>query len=333
MGGATFPFPAIGERVPEGDSPGEGEGLDIALNPARAGAPRRILVILNPQAGRRRRGRRRLYRVLVELERLGCAVTVRATAAAGDAERLARTAEPEFDLVVAAGGDGTVHEVANGLAGAARPLGIVPLGTANVLARELGLPRRPKRLARLLADGAPRPIWPGRIGDRLFLCMSGIGFDAAVVARIDPRLKRRLGRLAFAWTILGGLARHRPSEFAIGIDGVPYRAGAAVIAKTRFYAGRFVLAPAASAADPLFHVVLFAPGPRRAVLRYLAAMALGRAYRASGVRVIPARRITLAEDGPWPVQADGELLAGSPLSVAVADAPLLILGPEPAPRV
>jgi diacylglycerol kinase (ATP) len=290
-------------------------------------------VILNPQAGRRRRARRRLRRVLVELERLGCAVTVRATAVAGDAERLARAAGPEFDLIVAAGGDGTVHEVANGLVGAPRPLGVLPLGTANVLAHELGLPRRPRRLALLLAEGAPRPIWPGRIGDRLFLCMGGIGFDAAVVARVDPRLKRRLGRLAFAWAILGSLARHHRSEFTIGIDGAEHRAGAAVIAKTRFYAGGFVLAPAASAAGPLLHVVLFAPGPRRAVLRYLAAMALGRAYRASGVRVIPARMITLAEDGPWPVQADGELLAGSPLSVAIADAPLLVIGPEPALRV
>ena len=304
-----------------------------------AGTPsRRILVILNPVAGRRRRARRRLCRVLAELERRGCAVTLRPTAGPGDAERLARSAEPEFDLVVAAGGDGTVHEVANGLAdglgGAARVLGVLPLGTANVLANELGLPRRPKRLAALLAQAMPRPIWPGRIegriGDRLFLCMGGIGFDAAVVARVDPGLKRRFGRLAFLWAILESLARHRPGEFTILIDGVEHRAGAAVIAKTRFYAGRFVLAPAARAADPLFHVVLFPSGHRRAVLRILAAMALGVLHHVPGVSVIPARRVSFADGGAWPVQADGEIVAGAALSVTIAERPLLVLAAGPA---
>jgi diacylglycerol kinase (ATP) len=301
-----------------------------STDPRSAGIPaqrRRILVILNPVAGRSRRARRRWRRVLAELERLGCAVTVRPTAGAGDATRLARAAEPEFDLVVAAGGDGTVNEVANGLDGSSRILGVLPLGTANVLADELGLPRHPKRLAAILASAAPRPIWPGRIGDRLFVCMGGIGFDAAVIARVDPGLKRRFGRLAFAWAIFESLIWHRPGLFTIGIDGVEYRVGAAIIAKTRFYAGRFTLAPMARAADPLFHVVLFPPARRGAVLGYLAAMALGVLHRMPGVSVIPGRTVSLAGGGSWPVQVDGEILAGCPLSAAVAEKPLLILGP------
>jgi diacylglycerol kinase (ATP) len=295
---------------------------------------RRILVILNPAAGRRRR---RWRRVVAELERLGCTVVVRQTTRAGDAERLARAAGPEFDLVVAAGGDGTVHEVANGLLGSPCPLGVLPLGTANVLARELALPRRAKPLAALLAGAAPRPIWPGRIGDRLFVCMLGIGFDAAVVARVDPGLKRRFGKLAFLWAILGSLIRHSQGAFTIAIDGVPYRAGAAVVAKARFYAGRFVLAPAARAADPLFHVVLFPPSCRRAVLGHLTAMACGVLHRRPGLLVIPGRAVSLVDSGseeaPWPVQADGEIIAASPGMVAIAEKPLLILQPEPAQRV
>lgn len=306
---------------------------------AGAGAvARRVLVILNPAAGRRLRARRRLRRVLAGLERRGCAVTVRPTAGPGDAERLARAAEPEFDLVVAAGGDGTVHEVANGLAnghgGASCVLGVLPLGTANVLANELGLPRHPKRLAALLAQAVPQPIWPGRmdgqIPDRLFLCMAGIGFDAAVVARVDPHCKRRFGRLAFLWAILECLARHRPGEFPILIDGAEHRAGAAVIAKTRFYAGRFVLAPAARAGEPLFHVVLFPSGRRRAVLRILLAMALGVLHRMPGVLVIPASRISLPDSGTWPVQADGEIVAEPVRSVTLAKEPLLVLAAQPA---
>jgi diacylglycerol kinase (ATP) len=306
-----------------------------STDPGSAGIPpqrpRHILIILNPIAGRRRRARRRWRRVLAELERLGCKVTVRPTAGTGDATRLARAAEPEFDLVVAAGGDGTVNEVANGLADSPRILGILPLGTANLLANELGLPRHPQRLAAILASAAPRPIWPGRIGDRLFVCMGGIGFDAKVVARVDPGLKRRFGRLAFAWAILESLIRHRPDLLTIGIDGAEYRAGAAIIAKIRFYAGRFTLAPTARAADPLFQVVLFPPARRGAVLGYLAALALGVLHRMPGVSVLPGRTVSFAADGPWggswPVQIDGEILAGCPLSAAVAEKPLLILGP------
>jgi diacylglycerol kinase (ATP) len=291
------------------------------------------LVIVNPAAGRRRRARRRLRRVLAELERRGCALTLCYTAGPGDAERLARTADPAFDLVVAAGGDGTVREVANGLAGTSQILGVLPLGTANVLANELGLPRHPERLAALLAGAAPRPIRPGcmdghadgRIGDRLFLCMVGIGFDAAVVASVDPGLKRRFGKLAFLWAILGSLARHRAGEFTIRIDGAEHRAGAAVIANTRFYAGRFVLAPAARAADPLFQVVLFPAGNRRAVLRILAALALGVLHRVPGLSVIPARKVWFAGGAAWPVQADGEIVAGAALSITVAKRPLLVL--------
>ncbi len=298
-----------------------------AACPSPSLPPRQVLVILNPVAGPWWRTRRRLYRVLAELERLGCAITVRPTAGMGDAERLARAAGCAFDLVIAAGGDGTVNEVANGLAGSSHPLGVLPLGTANVLANELGLPRHPKRLAAVLAGALPRPIWPGRIGDRLFVCMGGIGFDAAVVARVDPRLKRRFGKCAFLWTILSTLARHRRGEFAIGIDGVEYRAGAAVIAKTRFYAGRFVLAPAARAADPLFHVVLFRPACRPAVLCYLAAMALGLVHRMPGVSVVPGRAIALAGGETWPIQADGEIVAGGPLAVTLAETPLLVVQP------
>ena len=117
--------------------------------------PRRILVIFNPAAGRERSRAKRLGRVVAELERRGCTVTVLSTRAPGDAERLAREADLAFDLIVAAGGDGTVNEVANGIFAASRPLAVLPLGTGNVLANEIGLPRDPRRLARVIADGTP----------------------------------------------------------------------------------------------------------------------------------------------------------------------------------
>src|SRR5262250_1795443 len=104
---------------------------------SRRGRPRRLTVIYNPAAGDRGRGRR-FAQVIAELERLGCQVVVQPTAARGDAERFARAAgSAATDAVVAAGGDGTINEVINGLDGSGLPLGVIPLGTANVFAAEV----------------------------------------------------------------------------------------------------------------------------------------------------------------------------------------------------
>jgi diacylglycerol kinase family enzyme len=125
------------------------------------------------------------------------------TSRPGHATELAREAVGRgVPLVVAAGGDGTVAEVASGLAGSAALLGILPFGTANVLAWELGLPPAPERAARVLFAGRAAELRPGlaRFGDgssRLFVQMLGAGFDAAVVANLDLRLKRRVGKAAY----------------------------------------------------------------------------------------------------------------------------------------
>jgi diacylglycerol kinase (ATP) len=290
--------------------------------------PRRLLVIFNPAAGGSRS--KRFERVIAALRQQGCSVVVRATnPAAGDAERLAREAETEFDAIVAAGGDGTINAVANGMRGRAQPLAIVPLGTANVLGNELTLPCDPRRLAAVIAEAEPRPIWPGRIGDRLFLTMAGSGFDAEVVEAVDPRLKRRVGKFAFGWAILVCLWRYRRGELIAEIDGVAYRAASVIVAKGHFYAGRFVLAPEAHIADPRLQVVLFRTTGRLAALRYLAAMVFGRVHRLPDVAIIAARNISLAATAQAAVHADGEIIGHLPIMITVAEAPIQVIQPPP----
>ncbi|MGH7047322.1 MAG: diacylglycerol/lipid kinase family protein [Stellaceae bacterium] len=300
--------------------------------------PRHVLVIVNPASGRARRAAGRLRRVAADLERRGCTVVIRQTRAAGDAERLAREAEPVFDLIVAAGGDGTVSEVANGLDGTSRPMAILPLGTGNVLARAAGLPRAPRRLASLIAEGAPQTIWPGRVGGRLFVAMTGIGFDAEVVAALSQPLKRRIGRLAFAWAILRCLRRYRDCECVVEIDGVGCRVASVVILNGRCYAGGFVLAPAARLDDRLLHVVLFCRAGRVAVLRSLAAMLLGVLHRLPEVSVLAARSVRVAgsprvSDRPPLVEIDGDLDGPLPIALEIAAAPLLLVAAPPTGRL
>ena len=186
---------------------------------------RRILIIVNPAAGRPRAAERRLRRFVAALERQGCRVMLRrAGSCLGDAERLAREAESDFDAIVAAGGDGTLNAVVNGLIGSPTPIGVLPLGTVNVLAREIGLPRRSEELASLIVESPVRAIWPGRIAGRAFLMMASAGFDSETVAAVHPVLKARAGRFAFAWAAFVRLWNYRPCELVVQTDGVETRA-------------------------------------------------------------------------------------------------------------
>jgi diacylglycerol kinase (ATP) len=254
-------------------------------------------------------------------------VTVRRAAVIGDAERLARDAEPEFDIVVAAGGDGTMNAVANGLAENPRPLGVLPLGTANVLAREIGLPRDMDALASLMAEGAASPVWPGRVGNRLFLMMAGVGFDAEVAAAVDPKLKRRIGRLAFVWAVLLRLIRNRRCDLRVAADGAEHWAAALIVAKGRHYAGPFVLAPEANLAEPKLDLVLFRDGGRIAALRYLRALLLARISRATGVITLRVRSASVSASEPVPVQADGEIIGAVPVEIDLAPLPVMLIRP------
>jgi len=143
-----------------------------------------LVIVFNPVAGRRRANL--LWRVLDVLVANGVRLDLAETARAGHAESLAREAARRGEpMVVAAGGDGTIAEVANGIMGSPTRLGVIPLGTANVLAHELGLPFSPKAVAAALAFGRTTTLWPGVAssahGDRLFVQMLGVGFVAGIV--------------------------------------------------------------------------------------------------------------------------------------------------------
>ncbi|MGH6930488.1 MAG: diacylglycerol/lipid kinase family protein, partial [Dongiaceae bacterium] len=157
-----------------------------------------MTIVFNPTAGGRRR--MRLEQTLELLRDSGCQISLQATAARGDAETIARTfcdTPPTPDLLVVAGGDGTINEAVNGMlsnGSASWPLALVPLGTANVLAAEIGLTTEPAAVARTIARGATTRAYVGMANGRCFTAMAGVGFDAHVVANVDLRLKRRLGK-------------------------------------------------------------------------------------------------------------------------------------------
>lgn len=299
----------------------------VTVSSAGIRARPRFVVIHNPTAGRRRR--RRLDQVLTALRGAGAEIAVHRTRAVGDAGRLAaELALDDAAALLVAGGDGTVNEVIGGLAGRAGtpPLGLVPLGTANVLAAELGLPLDADDLARLFLAGTCRTIHLGRAGGRPFAMMAGVGLDAHVVRDLDPGLKRLLGKAAYAVSAFRHiLAGGRPS-YQVMVDGVGYRAGGVILANGRFYGGRFVCAAAASLDRPELQVCLFPAGGRLNEFLCSAAVVLGQLHRLPGYRVVPGFRVRI--DGPAgdPVQGDGDPIAHLPVE-AGPDGTLTVLAP------
>lgn len=286
------------------------------VRPAPEGGRRRLLVILNPAAGRRRR--RRFRATLDRLAALGCAVTLKETRAAGEASALARAADPAaFDGVVAAGGDGTINEVINGLIGIELPLALLPLGTANVLAAEIGLGLAPDTVARSIVEGPQRRIACGRAGRRHFTQMAGVGFDAHVVENVDLALKRRIGKGAYVVEAARQAFRFGFPTYRVTADGETFTAASVIVAKGRHYAGRYLLAPEASIEAPVFQVCLFDRGGPLAVARYGLALQTGGLPRRRDLRRIPARRVTI--EGPLgdPVQGDGDTIARLPVEISI----------------
>lgn len=286
-----------------------------------------MLIVFNPAAGRRRA--QLLWQVLDVMAANGVRLDIAHTRHPGHATALARSAaEAGEALVVAAGGDGTIAEVAAGLAGSPCRLGIIPLGTANVLACELGLPFAPQEAAAALAFGRTRTIWPGLAtspsGARLFVQMLGAGFDAQVVHHLCKPLKRALGRGAYALQTLRELQRYRFPSIAVRLDGEPAQAASVIVSKGRFYAGRYTLAPDAAPTTPGFTVALFQGAGPWTALRCAAALPFDLLSQVPGLRLVRASHIEFDSDNV-PAQADGDPAGCGRMSITDAAAPIQVV--------
>ncbi len=273
-----------------------------------------------------------MWRVLDVLVENGIRVEVAETQHAGHATELARAAtQAGRNMVVAAGGGGPRAEVAHGRLRSGGARGIIPLGTANVLAREYRLPTAPRAIARALASRRTKPLWPGiarmQGGERVFVQMVGLGFDGAVVHGLQPLLKRAIGRGAYVWQSVWESVAYRFPRVRLTVDGAQYEAASVVVSKGRLYGGPYLLAPNALPGSPGFQVALFQDPGTFAALRAGAALPLGLLPRVPGVRVIAGGHVEFAGGAPIMTQSDGDALAGTPTTVLDAASPIpLIVG-------
>lgn len=268
------------------------------------------------------------------MKSLGLDVELKLTTRPHEATEIAARAarNGSSDVVIAAGGDGTINEVIQGLAGTKARLAIIPRGTANVLARELGLPLDDEQAALVAARGKSRRIHLGLAIDettgvsRYFALMAGIGLDASIVRRVQPSLKKRIGKGAFWVSGLSHLATWNPHPFTLEIEGREYTATFAAIGKGSRYGGDLAITPGARLDQPEFEVCIIDTASRFRYLRLLSyAMREGMPRDNPSVRFVKTTRVVAR--GNAQAQIDGELIGELPMRFEIAPESIDVIVP------
>jgi len=300
-------------------------------------------LIINPKAGSQLK-RRRIPHLIKFLKAVYPSLQVRETQKPGDGSQLGQEAvRSGSDLIICAGGDGTYHEVINGIAGSPVSLAVLPMGTGNSLVRELGLSTNPFKVSKALQTGRPHRIYLGQLeppatpdskqaARRYFVLMAGAGFDAYVVWQVGTGAKKIFGKLAY---LIAGITSlftypYPPITFEIGEKRLTGTTG--IMAKARTYAGPFTIAPAADLEKPTLVLCLFKGRGPLAYIKYALAVMMGMHTRLKDVEMHIAEEVTVTSSNPVPVQADGEPLGRLPVRISIAKEGLLLLYPHPPPK-
>lgn len=285
------------------------------------------IVILNPTAG----NPETLRHCQESVESIARGCPIRVTSHTGEAERLARRAVEEgFTRIVAAGGDGTVNQVANGLAGSNAALGLLPLGTINVFAMELGLPLNNLELCWDIIEGANvrRVDLPSANGKH-FVQLAGVGLDAQVVKETSLAFKRSFGPLSYLISAAQIAARQPPRLF-IASNNAPVDEGSFVlIGNGRLYGGPFPFFKQAVLDDGLLDVVLFKRLGYLEIIKYLQDVVFSSEIRVPEIEYFRTRRLRITSEQDVPLEIDGELAGNCPVDFKIEQKALRVLAPLP----
>ena len=284
----------------------------------------KTLVILNPAAHSEKASR-----LLERIRALACGAEVRLTSEAGDARRIAAQAVQDgVEVIVAAGGDGTLNEVVNGIGSAPVRLGILPVGTMNVFANELGIPHgNLERAWSIIEQGKVVAVDLPQANGTHFIQLAGVGLDAEVVRKTTADSKKALGPLSYLLTLVQ-VAAHKPSRVVLETDGGRIHEGSfALIGNGRLYGGPFPVFKRASLYDGLLDVLVFQNQSHWDVVRYFQAIAFGTHPELPDVEYFQTRSIKVTSSGDVPVELDGEVAGMLPCLFSVEAKKLSVIAP------
>jgi diacylglycerol kinase (ATP) len=283
----------------------------------------RTCIILNPAAkSERARGFKEKVRHLAQ------GVTIKFTECPGDAEAQAeRAVEQGYKTIVAAGGDGTINEVVNGLDGADVTLGILPIGSVNVFSMELGIPNKIEKAWQVILAGKTREVDLASANDHRFVQLAGVGLDAQIVERTEWESKKLLGPLSYILTGAQMMAEKPPRIVVTPEEGKPRVGSFVLIGNGRLYGGPFPIFKEAVLDDGLLDVCVFEQMSPFAMARYFQAILTGSHLKLKDVHYFKSRRVRVEADEKVPMEVDGELLGYLPCEFSVKRGGLRVLVP------
>lgn len=291
------------------------------------------LLIVNPASGQGRAAREK--RRLLELVSNMPHIRTHLTSGPDDARAMAaQAASGNYDLVIAAGGDGTINQVINGIGDSGVPLAIIPLGTGNVLAHELGIPRNDiVKALQVIGDGRIRSIDLGEANGRRFLLMAGLGLDAHVVDAVSPKVKDVFGTVAYAPAALDQLIGYTPTDFRLTFDnGSEYSASAfgVIVANCGSYAYNFRLTSEAVLDDGMLDVMIFeaAPAEKLRLLGHALGAVFGQRIRDPNVTYFRTGGVAIESDPPVKMQLDGDVCGETNVDIRILPGALKLIAPQ-----
>ena len=279
----------------------------------------KILVILNPAARSERAGG------TCEKIRNLPAATVQTTAARGDARSIAEWAVRRgFRTVVAAGGDGTINEVVNGLAGSDVALGILPVGTMNVFAAELGLPNQLPKAWAIIQAGHTRRIDLVRANEQYFVQLAGVGLDAQVVQATSRNFKKNFGPLSYVISA-AQIAARTPPKLIVEHDDQRLEGSFVLIGNGRYYGGPVAFFKDARIDDGKLDVLIFKNLGYLDIARYIGTILMGSHTDLADVEYFQTKRVTVSSKDEVPVEVDGEVVTKLPVTFRISSRKLKVI--------
>jgi len=290
-----------------------------------------IVLIGNPAA--RGASLKKFESAAVFLREKGFDTKLLLTEKSNDATRLASDAVMEKPYaIIAAGGDGTINEVINGMVKSDTPLAILPLGTTNVLAKELDIPEYINGALEAAVSRNPRTVSLGRIElnpgtdsaySRYFCLMAGIGFDGKTVHDMNTAVKKKSGKAAYIFSGIKNLLSYSPNQLFYYIDGKEFTGFSSITGKASKYGGNFKITPDASLSDPILYTCIFQGNKRSDILRYIFKVVTGRLFDEKDIVYLKSASVEVL--GTAHIQIDGDYFGVTPAKIAVEKDALQII--------
>src|SRR5712671_3859557 len=280
------------------------------------------LIILNPAAHSDRAQRKR-----AQVESLAHDCVICATTRTGEAELMARRGiEEGFEKIVAAGGDGTINEVVNGLAGTTATLGLLPIGTMNVFATELGLPVHNLELCwDIIKADSIRAVDLPKANQKFFVQLAGVGLDAQVVKETSSQLKRNFGPVSYLISAVQIAARKPPRLFIQSDDATIDEGSFVLVGNGRLYGGPFPFFKQAVIDDGLLDVIVFKRLGYLEIIKYLQDVIFSSEIRAPEIEYFQTRHLHITSEQDVPLEVDGELVGNCPVEFSLSERSLRVL--------